>query len=365
MSTYNQRRALRLPVAVDHEEALLRWQDIDYPVRVMDQSAGGFGIQVECDIDIDAEQRAWLVWGDEFSYVRIVNRVNEGNFVRLSLERMNDSDSSLDGEPETNPWSVHDDEHRSPGWNSSQVVMGMVVLLGFVLAAAAWQWMPRAQTATLRAPTIAENKHTKDAEAAAAEARHRAAKSLQQFAGHWRGEAVSRAIESSKLPRPARTWATKQMQVVQGFTSGILRFLAGAPVNSRKVTTAVEHTVAQTAETATHAVAVVNRVVSSGNESIVNALPRFMDMLSLNDRQRRELGVVLDSARQATAEVHRQVKEIGTQQAMQEIAEIRQSAADSIIKLLSPDQAEKLRSLAASDHPSAAKKLPTQGETAK
>ena len=86
-------------------------------------------------------------------------------------------------------------------------------------------------------------------------------------------DAGSRAVESSKLPRPAKNWANRQMQVVRGFTSGILRFLTGAPVNTRKAKSAVEQTVSQTAETATQAVAAVKRVISSGNESIVTALP--------------------------------------------------------------------------------------------
>ena len=189
---------------------------------------------------------------------------------------------------------------------------------------------------------VAHDKQAK--EAAAAEARQLAAKNLQQFTGYWRGEAISRAIDKSPLPPRARTWTTKQMQVAQGFMNGLLRFLVAAPAGNSKTTAAqqaVTKTVTQTA-------AAVNRAVTTGNASIVGALPRFMDLLSLSDRQRRELNQILRSAHQATADVHARLSTIGTQEAMQEIERIRQEAADSILRQLSPNQAEKLPSMAAS-----------------
>jgi hypothetical protein len=353
MTRTDQRRALRLPVAVEQEEAQLRWQDRDYPVRVTDQSAGGFAIQVECPIDIEANQIAALVWHEGSSAVRVVSQVDEGSFIRIGLERVEGYDLAEDFDPGTSGWSLGDAGRRLFGSNLTHVVLGILVILGFALAAIAWESLHRSGTAALHAPSISKEQQA-DKAAAAAEARRRAAKSLEQFSAFWRGNPVIRALDASSLPRPAQNWIAGQVQAVEGVVLGILRTVLGAPVDVRKTSVAVQKVATDTADS-------IGRTVARGNEAILGALPQFMNLLELSSRQRRELDQIVTSAHQATQEIHQRMRELGTQQAMREIQRIRQATGDSVVALLSPAQVEKLRSLIAGQHGGGSKAATSQG----
>jgi len=353
MTRADQRRALRLPVPAEQEEAELRWQDVDYPARVTDQSAGGFGVQLECPIDIQANQVAALIWGEGCSPVRVVNRIDEGSFIRLGLERIDDPDAADDFDPHGSIWSRRP-RLPMPGSNLSQYVLGVLVVLGCALAGMAWELLPHHQTVALHAPSISAEQQAKNAAAAAA-ARHRAAKSVEQISAFWHGDPVNRALDSTNLPHAARKWVAQQVQVIEGVVYGILRAMASAPVDTRRTSLAVQKATADTADA-------ISRAASLGSESIVGALPRFMNLLQLSDRQRRDLDEVIRSAHEATQEVHRRVRELGTQQAMHEIERIRQTAGDSALALLSPAQAEKLRSLISNSRSSRPKTATSQGK---
>jgi hypothetical protein len=356
MTPTDQRRAFRLPVPIEQEEAELRWQGVDYPVRVTDQSAGGFGIQVECPLDIDANQTAYLIWGEGASRVRVVNRVDEGTFVRLCLERIEDSGAADGGEPSSSLWSTEGARRRLPGFELSHYALGIVAVLGVALAGMAWGLMPHGEVAALHAPSASHERQEKYA--SAAEARGRAAKLAEQAATFWRDDPVKRALNATNLPRPAQTWIAQQAQVVQGIVQGILRSFASAPADARKATRVVQ----QAAGEATDRIA---RAVAAGSDSIISALPRFMDLLGLSARQRRELDEVVRKAHEATEQIHRRVNELGTQQAMQEIGRIRQAAGKSALALLSPAQTEKLRSLMSAGPASRPKSATTGGRGSK
>jgi hypothetical protein len=245
-----------------------------------------------------------------------------------------------DADPRTSIWSLRRPRWPMPGSNLSHCVMGILVVIGCALAGMAWDLFPHREAVALHAPSISKERQAKNVAAVAA-VRHRVAHSLDQESAFWQGDPTKRAINSTLLPRPVRTWVTQQAQVVGGVIRGIVEFMASVPADPRRTSVAVERAAGEAADAIGRAAALVH-------QAIVTALPRFMDLLRLSDRQRRELDEIVRSTREATNEIYRRSRQLGTQQAMHEINRIRQSAGDRVLTLLSPAQADKLRSLIAS-----------------
>ena len=96
-------------------------------------------------------------------------------------------------------------------------------------------------------------------------------------------------------------------------------------------------------ETATALAAPMLHAVNGSKEGIVSGLPRYMHLLHIDDRQLRELAEILKATHEATQAVRTRAAEIGTRQAMQEIERVHDAAAEVVISVLTPAQAEQLR----------------------
>jgi hypothetical protein len=347
MVSAEQRRAMRLAIPLGQDHGELRIHGRDYPVRLIDQSAGGFGIQSEIPLEIKDGDLAALSWSGGCCRVRVLNRCQEENFTRFGVERLEELDSAEDLDVTTSIWSLRRPRMPLPGVNLSHFVYGVLIVVGCSIAGVTWGLMPHDSNVALQAPVSAKEKAA--SAAAAAEVRARARKSLVDFST-FASKEMHRALDSNRMPKAAQKWVAQRVQVLNHAMRGVMKAMAGVSTNTSKAATAVEASARSTIDS-------IGRVATIGKDSILLELPRFMNNLQLSKRQRRELDKILKTAHDATQDLQRRSRELGTQQLMQQIAEIRNTASEQALAALSPEQTEQLMALVSNGH-SAQKKSP-------
>ncbi len=154
---------------------------------------------------------------------------------------------------------------------------------------------------------------------------------------------MQRSLDASPLPKVARQWVAQRVQVLNHAVRGVMKVVLSTSADTRKAAMVVETSAKNTIDS-------VRRAASFGQDSILLDLPRYMNSLQLSKRQRRELDKILKAAHDATQELHRRGRELGTQQVMQQIADIRSAASEQALAALSPDQAEQLLTLVSRGH---------------
>jgi hypothetical protein len=352
MVSAEQRRAMRLAIPLGQDHGELRIHGQDYPVRLIDQSAGGFGIQSEIPLEIKDGDIAALSWSGGCCRVRVLNRCEEENFTRIGVERLEELDSAEDLDIKNSIWSLRRPRMPMPGANLSYFVYGVLVVVGCSIAGLTWGLMPHDSNVALQAPVSAKEKAASDAAAVAVQARAR--KSLTDFSTY-AGREMHRALDSSRMPKAAQKWVAQRVQVLNHAMRGVMKAVVRASADTRQAATAVEATARSTIDS-------IGRAATMGKDSILLELPRFMNNLQLTKRQRRELDKILKAAHDATQDLQRRSRELGTQEVMQQIAEIRTTASQQALAALSPEQTEQLLALVSNGH--STQKKPPAAEAA-
>ncbi len=339
MRAQDQRRASRFGVPLEHEAAELRYAGVSHAARLVDQSAGGFALQLECDIDIDRNATAALNWTGGCCQVRVISRIDEPNFIRLGVERMAELDSvqSLDEEPSL--WSLWRERLPRGESNYTYCILGMLLLGGIALSALIWQMAPHDSNLVVRAPT-ADAVDTVDVAAATKAVRKRALKSIDDASAWLQGVGLSTTFKEASLPRGGRHWAAIHAQAVGLAVRSIIGSLAGLPGDARHASSVAKRAASATVDT-------IREAADFGADTLMLTLPQFMDLLELTPRQHKQLDALLKATHQATQELQQRGRELGTQKTLQEIAAVRKRAAEQVAEILSPAQSERLRSLTA------------------
>jgi hypothetical protein len=310
MSSSDQRRASRFGVLTEHERATLRWKRSTYLVRLVDQSAGGFNVQLEGPIDIETGQTASFYWTGGGCEVRVANKSKENDFVRLGLERMRDLEAAGHREPWSSIW-FRRPLVRLPPADWSYGIVGFLVIVGFgLIVTNAKIRPPRVPSSILQMPLLGGSK------------------------------SFEPSVPQALVPQPSRndTGAfspVPKLDLPKKFMTGILPRTAGqsraervprfdGPALSDRQSGQVD------------------------DNSLALALPMFINGLHVSEKQRRQLEALTMSTREAVKGVDRRRDEIGTKRAMEEIKSINRAASHKALSLLSAEQAEQLRALVAS-----------------
>lgn len=87
----NLRRTFRYPANADREPAVLKLKRQEIPARMIDESAGGFGIYVEGEVPCEPGQEVLLLTYSGWHGAKVIRtEVTEGNETCLGLLRLND-----------------------------------------------------------------------------------------------------------------------------------------------------------------------------------------------------------------------------------------------------------------------------------
>jgi hypothetical protein len=234
---------------------------------------------------------------------------------------------------------LHQARSPLPNGNLTYYVMGLLIVCGCALAAVAWELLPRREGFALRAPALM----TKGAESAAATALAAKCRAAETAVGSWQlgnEQKWQHDVAPTSLARAAQRWVATRVQVLDQAARGVMRAILNMPIDPGKSTAVVKDIASATTESIHFAVA-----VASSDASLVLALPRFVDHLQVTDQQQREINAIVKAARDATREVQRHSREIGTVETMHQIERIRSSASQQVLAILSPAQAQELRGL--------------------
>ena len=98
----DQRNMHRYKISSERSEAVLRGPDCHFPVRLLDMSAGGFGAEVEHEIEVEAGQEYVLETIDAEYHICITHVRGDGDRKVLGLSRQ---EGHAVAEPETGKWT--------------------------------------------------------------------------------------------------------------------------------------------------------------------------------------------------------------------------------------------------------------------
>ena len=341
MVRFEQRQASRFAVPLALEQAELHWDCADFPARLIDQSAGGFAIQIDSLIGIEENQTAAMTWSGGCCRVRVVSRIDEPNFVRLGLARLNDLDSADDMYPRASIWSSRRPRLPLPQKNWTYFISGSLVVIGCAIAAVAWEALPSQTTVAVHTREGATKEISIDPTMIAHARRQKEGAAKEWGAGTNR---LYQLTETKILPKPIRQWIAVRKQVFEQATKGVVQTLLSLPVE------AVKQSPVSVQEFAAATVDSIRRAADFGNDSIALAASRFIGMLQLTNQQHKDLNAVLASMRETTQQLYHRSRELGTEQTMREIERVRHEAGEQIRTILTPAQVEELRKLSSKQH---------------
>ncbi len=324
------------------EPAELRFEQCDYAGRLTDQSAGGFGLQFDTPLAIQAGQTAVLSWKGGCCRVRVSARVDEENFVRLGLVRLEELETAGELDPPTGLWALCRRRRLPlPQGSWTYYIAGLVIILGCGIAALVWEQVP-AQLAKQVQPTTKRLALAADSGALKIVKRS-SKKAAPGFAAvSFANDREHRTIESKVLPKPLRQWIATRNQVMRDAAVSVLKALPDVPTIVTKQ--AVFDAISATTRAA-------EQVIGISNDSVLPAISQYMDILQVDAEQRLQLDALMKSTREATQSVHRRSRELGTAVTMSEIDRIRRSAGMEATAILSDEQVGQLRRLMSGKRP--------------
>ena len=138
MRSADQRQSVRLPVPPEREYAELRIGRRTIPARLLNQSSGGFAIQLDHDALVSTGQT--LVLGTAMGWCRVrvayLQRNDDGLYV--GLRRLGDVPADWKNWTSIRIWPFHRLRVPLPGLGWSHCVFGGLIICGAVLAFAFW-----------------------------------------------------------------------------------------------------------------------------------------------------------------------------------------------------------------------------------
>ncbi|MBI2824509.1 MAG: hypothetical protein HYX69_07480 [Planctomycetia bacterium] len=343
------RSTSRFGVPLEHEAAVLRLEGGMVLARVVEQSAGGFTVWVESPCDVAVGASAQLCWVGGFSHVRVKNRVDQESDIRLGLERVEDIAAESEIDPQASVWSARRPRMPMPRSNAAAWVYGSLVVFGLLLSAALWALMPYAAGGgLLHAPEWRGRQATGLVGSMKLGKKHAvlSATDTPQVAGQ-KARSV-RPFAAGALTLAAEDWVSQRLGAVGRTAKDVVRVVLSLPLDARRSAAAVER-VAGSLGQAMHF-----------DDSVVLTLPKFIDHLGFTDVQRAQVEAIIQSTRDATQDIYRQARQLGTEAAMRQIERIRREGSEQAMAALTPDQIEELRSLVLGKR--AARESPTASE---
>jgi hypothetical protein len=329
-SVAEQRQARRLPVPAECQGAILRWQDVDRPATVVEQSAGGLAVCLDGACDLQSDAVATLSWTQSFCRVRVVHRQEQGDVVRLGLVRLEELYSAADMATPGHFWpssSLARPQFRSHFWFYAITLF----VLGGGIVALAWEVMPSSGALSLQTPVLQSRRSNAENPSVTAAARRRLAEATAINA---KRQSSNASASPPSAPRRGG-WIDAGASTATGAVDQVVNAVSGA---ADRATTSSQGLAKSTAR------AMGTRVVDAA-ETLLLALPRHKATLQLSSTQQKRIDAILRQSQDAMQTVYRQSAELGTQEVMSKVATIRRQAGEQVFAALSPAQSAKLRKL--------------------
>lgn len=120
-----RRTSVRCAVQSDEEAAILRTERSDFMVRLVEKSAGGYGLVIERDLDLEVGQTVSLATSGGCCEAKVVHVAHDGEETRLGLQNIRD----LSHLPGGSNWLTR---KLAVAWKSkyARIQLAIVLLLG-------------------------------------------------------------------------------------------------------------------------------------------------------------------------------------------------------------------------------------------
>ena len=306
-----KRHTCRLPICEDEPRGQLSVGGTSWSVAVLDRSAAGFAVEVEQSCRVEPGDIVRLAWGAECSRLCVARKLESEGCLRLGLLRLEDL-FAPDELPSSSPWPqlLHDRAGRSSSFLQYSVCV--LVLAGMFLGASSAIVSPSTSW------KLREMGFTPRESPPSASLRERQTRPV----------AVTKAnLTDNGLTPVNRKNNSQRASVLNRASQQVAAVLPELFADSRQM----PHTATQAAQS-------LAGKATRALETLLLDLPQYRGLLKLSTVQQQRVEEILAQSRAAMGEVQSRRAELGTQEVMQQIALIRQTAGQQVLAQLTAEQ---------------------------
>jgi hypothetical protein len=338
MRSADQRRTIRIPVPEERRYAELRVGRRTIPARLLNESSGGFAVQLDRDSSVTSGQSLILGTASGWCRVRVIYLQRSSDGLYVGMQRLGDLPADWNKWMSVRIWPFHRLRIPLPGLGWSHCVFGGLAVCGAVLVVAFWNVLgfggtPRWINRTGEIPMLGGRTFASSSgvSSSASSTRTESASSSSGRVQHAEGAPLGR-----------HGWFERQLDQRSKDTSRSLRDVRSS---SPKVSLDLPVDLRGLGEQVQDWTEIVNFSTDELPDASLLLSPDVEKQLQITPEQRAEILSIVRASNEAAEAVYGNATDARSSLVRFQVAEVRKAASERAVAILSAWQKMQLKSL--------------------